>query len=189
VTEPATEEPERAPGGPSPVETIRDLVTASLDASRSQDGNQAGPGEIRAIMDAMVRLLTGVPLRSDGKLTIKSLAEEAGLRRNKLTHKHTGLKDLFYALVKAQESRPAITGQLQRDNDELRARVQHLKGERDQLKQAVHQFARVVHVLEAENTKLRAERPTTAADQDAVRLLRPPGAIGSVRPSPDSSSS
>ncbi len=43
----------------------------------------------------MVRLLIGVPLHSDGQLTIKSLAAEAGLRRNKLTHKHTGLKDLF----------------------------------------------------------------------------------------------
>lgn len=51
--------------------------------------------EIRAITDAMIRLLAGAPLRSDGKLTIKSLAAEAGLRRNKLTHKHTGLRDLF----------------------------------------------------------------------------------------------
>jgi hypothetical protein len=54
----------------------------------------------------MVRLLVGVPLRSDGQLTIKSLAEEAGLRRNKLTHKHTGLKDLFYALARSQNHRP-----------------------------------------------------------------------------------
>ncbi|MFD3538139.1 hypothetical protein ACFWUQ_01375 [Streptomyces sp. NPDC058662] len=35
-------------------------------------------------------------------MTIVSLATEAGLRRNKLTHTHTGLKDLFYALVKAR---------------------------------------------------------------------------------------
>ncbi len=115
-----------SPGGPQPVETIRDLITASLTASRSQAEDGSCTDEIRAIMDAMVRLLTGVPLRSDGKLTIRSLAEEAGLRRNKLTHKHTGLKDLFYALVKAQDSSPAIAGQLQRGNDELRARVQHL---------------------------------------------------------------
>lgn len=40
-------------------------------------------------------LLIGAPLHSDGKLTIVSLAAEADLRRNKLTHKHTGLKDLF----------------------------------------------------------------------------------------------
>ncbi|MBV7701075.1 hypothetical protein [Streptomyces sp. TRM70350] len=54
---------------------------------------------MNAITDAMVRLLIGAPLHSDGKLTIVSLATEAGLRRNKLTHKHTGLKDLFYEAV------------------------------------------------------------------------------------------
>ncbi|MFF2936357.1 hypothetical protein [Streptomyces mirabilis] len=62
--------------------------------------------EIRAITDAMVRLLIGAPLHSDGKLTIVSLAAEAGLRRNKLTHKHTGLKDLFYALVRGRDPFP-----------------------------------------------------------------------------------
>ncbi|MFE3409574.1 hypothetical protein ACFXMT_14955, partial [Streptomyces mirabilis] len=45
-------------------------------------------------------------LHSDGKLTIVSLAAEAGLRRNKLTHKHTGLKDLFYALVRGRDPLP-----------------------------------------------------------------------------------
>ncbi|MFF0132037.1 hypothetical protein ACFYTG_41090 [Streptomyces mirabilis] len=54
----------------------------------------------------MVRLLIGAPLHSDGKLTIVSLAAEAGLRRNKLTHKHTGLKDLFYALVRGRDPSP-----------------------------------------------------------------------------------
>jgi hypothetical protein len=32
-------------------------------------------------------MLAGTALRSDGRLTIKSLAEEAGLSRNKPTHK------------------------------------------------------------------------------------------------------
>ncbi|MDO0929585.1 hypothetical protein QQY24_31005 [Streptomyces sp. TG1A-8] len=50
---------------------------------------------MRSITDAMVRLLIGAPLHSDGKLTVVSLAAEAGLRRNKLTPKHTGLKGLF----------------------------------------------------------------------------------------------
>jgi hypothetical protein len=45
--------------------------------------------EIQAITDAMVRLLPGVHLRSDGQLTIKSLAEQAGLKRNKLTDSKT----------------------------------------------------------------------------------------------------
>ncbi|MEU6472512.1 hypothetical protein ABZ927_37960 [Streptomyces massasporeus] len=41
------------------------------------------------------------------KLTIVCLVAEAGLRRNRLTHKHTGLKDLFYALVNARAPLPA----------------------------------------------------------------------------------
>ncbi len=68
----------------------------------------------------MGRLLLGSPLRSDGKLTIKSLAAEAGLRRNKLTHKHTGLKDLFYALVKNQNNEPAAIADLRQHNEQLR---------------------------------------------------------------------
>ncbi|MFD7407012.1 hypothetical protein ACFV7R_31035 [Streptomyces sp. NPDC059866] len=54
----------------------------------------------------MIRLLVGTPLRSDDRLTIKSLAQGAGLKRNKLTHQHTGLNGLFYALVRMQDRRP-----------------------------------------------------------------------------------
>ncbi len=126
--------------------------------------------EITAITEAMVRLLLGVPLRSDGQLTIKSLAAEAGLKRNKLTHKHTGLKDLFYALVKAQHARPVVAEDLQRDNDELRAKLARVSQERDQLKEVNVRFARVVHVLEVENQQLREQD-----GQDiSVRVLRRP---------------
>ena len=52
--------------------------------------------ERRLIRDAMTRLLDGDPIRSDGKLTVKSLAAEAGLKRWYLTHKHTDLRDEFY---------------------------------------------------------------------------------------------
>ncbi|MFE7837052.1 hypothetical protein ACFU53_13695 [Streptomyces sp. NPDC057474] len=94
----------------------------------------------------MIRLLAGAPLRSDGKLTIKSLAAEAGLRHNKLTHKHTGLKDLFYALALA--GRPAIADRLHHDNEALRAALTRAKEERAQLQAQVQQLARVVQVLE-----------------------------------------
>ena len=57
--------------------------------------------ERREIEAAMDRLLNGTPLRSDGKLTIMSLAAEAGVKRHVLTHKHTDLKDLFNARVKS----------------------------------------------------------------------------------------
>jgi hypothetical protein len=69
--------------------------------------------------DAMVRLLIGIPLRSDGQLTVKSLAEKAGPKRNQLTHKHTGLNDLVYALLRARGTQPLAIG----DSSATRARV------------------------------------------------------------------
>ncbi|MGW6405482.1 hypothetical protein, partial [Streptomyces sp. NPDC055134] len=112
-------------------------------------------------------LLIGTPLRSDGQLTIKSLAVEAGLRRNKLTHKHTGLKDLFYALVQMQDSRPKAVDDLKRQSDELRKKVSNLREERDQLRTDVKQLVRVIHVLEVENRQLRQ----SAGDDGVVRVL------------------
>lgn len=50
----------------------------------------------RAILLAMDRLLAGQTTR---KLTVKDLADEAGLKRYYLTQKHTDLKDLFYRRV------------------------------------------------------------------------------------------
>jgi septal ring factor EnvC (AmiA/AmiB activator) len=103
----------------------------------------------------MVRLLVGVPLRSDGKLTVKSLAEEAGLRRNKLTHKHTGLKDLFCALTQAQDHRPRIADDLQAANADLTDQLKKVTQERNTLREDRATLARVVHVLEVENDALR----------------------------------
>jgi len=40
------------------------------------------------IRDAMDRLLSGKPVRSDGALTVVALAEEADLKRHLLTHRH-----------------------------------------------------------------------------------------------------
>jgi hypothetical protein len=94
------------------------LAAAARLADRDQDADV-----VEAIIAAMIRLLSGLPLRSDGKLTVKSLAAEAGLRRNKLTHKHMVLKDLFYALVRAENERPRIADDLQTANAELIEKV------------------------------------------------------------------
>ncbi|MFE9927685.1 hypothetical protein [Streptomyces sp. NPDC005533] len=131
-------------------------------------GSPQDAAEIQAITDAMVRLLVGVPLRSDGQLTVKSLAEEAGLRRNKLTHKHTGLKDLFYALIRAQDVRPKVADGLKETNDELSVRLKKVREERDQLQAQVKQLVRVVQVLEVENHQLRE----SAGQNGVVRVLR-----------------
>ncbi len=47
--------------------------------------------ERRVIRDAKERLLDGQPIRPGGKLTVKSLVEEAGVKRWLLPHKHTDL--------------------------------------------------------------------------------------------------
>jgi len=144
------------------------LVQAAAAAADTAGTGRSEDAEVRAITEAMVRLLAGVPLRSDGQLTIKSLAEEAGLRRNKLTHKHTGLKDLFYALVRSQDHRPKIADQLQADNDLLRRKLADLRAEHTQLKEQHARFARVIHVLEVENAQLREQSQAS----DVVRPLQ-----------------
>jgi hypothetical protein len=138
-------------------------ATETTGTSSTEDA-----AEIRTITEAMVRLLVGIPLRSDGQLTIKALAEEAGLRRNKLTHKHTELKDLFYALVRSQDHRPKIADGLHADNDQLREKLSDLRAERTRLKDQVATYARVIHVLEVENAQLREQSQAS----DVVRPLQ-----------------
>ncbi|MFK0156488.1 hypothetical protein ACIQVK_31005 [Streptomyces sp. NPDC090493] len=138
------------------------ISAVSEAASPTTAHSPADAAEIRCITDAMTRLLLGVPLRSDGQLTVKALADEAGLKRNKLTHKHTNLKDLFYALIRAQEHRPQALRALQKQRDVLRNQTARLRRERDSLIAQVQQLVRITQVLELENEQLRQadRRPT-----------------------------
>jgi hypothetical protein len=72
---------------------------------------------------AMDRLLAGTPLRSDGALTVVALAAEAGIKRHILTHRHTDLKEEFYARVRAQNRIPNSEKRLR---DELEATQRRL---------------------------------------------------------------
>jgi SMC interacting uncharacterized protein involved in chromosome segregation len=107
--------------------------------------------------------------RSDGQLTIKSLAEEADLKRNKFTHKHTGLKDLFYALVRSQNIRPKDTERLQQERGELSKALKKARLERNELREDLKRLVRIIHVLEVENDQLK----TTSGDRlgGTVRVL------------------
>ncbi len=113
--------------------------------------------ERAAITAAMQRLLTGKPLRSSGELTIIALAEEASLKRNKLTHKHTDLKDLFYAEVKARGGIPDNELKLREEVAALKARVEDLREERDGYRTASEVYARAINVLTVENDQLRKQ--------------------------------
>ncbi|MEV8597292.1 hypothetical protein [Streptomyces sp. NPDC052012] len=120
------------------------------------DSQTEDAAEVLAITDAMVRLLIGAPLHSDGKLTIVSLAVEAGLRRNKLTHKHTGLKDLFYALVKARDQIPELVSEAARPRSRKQQEdLARVRAERDDLRSQARLRVRIVQVLEIENHRLR----------------------------------
>lgn len=105
----------------------------------------------------MERLLGGTPLRSDGKLTVVSLAVEADVKRHALTHKHTDLKDRFYARVKAQDAVPASEAALREQMASLRRKLDDLRAERDEYKQAADALARALNVLTVENDTLQRQ--------------------------------
>jgi hypothetical protein len=108
-----------------------------------------------AIKAAASRLLAGTPLRSNGALTVVTLAEEAGVKRHVLTHRHTDLKDLFYAQVRALGQVPDSERRLREELDmttrrlaEANEHIRNLENDNDAL-------ARIVNVLATENQHFR----------------------------------
>ena len=119
--------------------------------------------ERRQIRDAMDRLFEGDPIRSDGKLTVKSLAAEAGLKRWYLTHKHTDLRHEFGDRVRVQGATPAAMAALHAQIAELK---EAHKRDRAALRDAVARaeiHARETQVLALENDRLRQQIDGTAA--------------------------
>jgi hypothetical protein len=117
--------------------------------------------ERQAIHAAMQRLFAGTPVRSSGSLDIVGLADEAGVRRNKLTHKHTDLKDLFYAERRARDGVTEREAKLCDEIALLKARADELREDRDHYRAACDVFARAIHVLTVENDNLRRELSTS----------------------------
>jgi hypothetical protein len=79
--------------------------------------------ERRAIRAAMDRLMTGQPLRTTGALTIVGLAHEADVKRHVLTHRHTDLKDEFYARARGQNHVSPQAAIAHQEMDALRRRL------------------------------------------------------------------
>lgn len=121
------------------------------------DSRKADEDERRIIRDAMDRLLAGKPIRSDGKLTIKSLAIEAGVKRWRLTHEHKDLQAEFRARKARQGETPEAFKKTAEENEALKER---LRGATSQLQQAsaeLKQYARVVQVLTLEKLSLEEQ--------------------------------
>ncbi len=111
----------------------------------------------RSIRDAMQRLLEGKPICSDGKLTVKSLATEAGVKRWVLTHLHLDLQKEFKDKCASNGTIPDGYRKLSEENYALKAEVNKLKRRLGDLGEEVHRFARIVQVLTLENIQLREE--------------------------------
>lgn len=93
--------------------------------------------ERQAIRGAVARLLGGAPTRSDGKLTIKSLANEADVNRWLLTHRDTDLQSEFRAKITA----PAPVRELK---DELA----QLSAENHQMREQLRESRQTIKLLE-----------------------------------------
>ena len=127
--------------------------------------------ERRRIRDAMDRLLEAKPLHSDGKLTVKSLADEAQIKRWLLTHRHVDLQDEFRAKVAQHGRTPRAIRILGDENDTLRTNITKLSAELAVERETVKRLERVIHVLSLQLEHARQD-PTPEL---TLRLLRRDG--------------
>src|SRR5690625_5844027 len=96
--------------------------------------------ERRAIREAMTRLLEAHPIRSDGKLTVKSLADEAGVKRWILTHRHQDLQAEFRDRVATHGTDTTGEGRSEEHTSELQSHGQlvcRLLHEKKKIKRAI----------------------------------------------------
>lgn len=121
----------------------------------------------RSIRDAMQRLIEGNPIRSDGKLTIKSLATEAGVKRWVLTHKFKDLQDEFRARIVSHGAVPETLKTVLVENTGLKARVERQQQELKQAKAELGRYARIVQVQALENQTLQEQLRTLTAELTA----------------------
>lgn len=112
----------------------------------------------QAIRDAMARLVEGNPLRSDGKLTIKSLADEAGVKRWLLTHKFTDLQDEFKVRMELTGGEPAVVVKLREQLKERDETITRLRAEIRELTNDRQQLERVINVLSLEQQHGRTDK-------------------------------
>lgn len=108
--------------------------------------------ERAAINAAMNRLLDGTPQRSTGALSILQLANEAGVKRWVLTHKHTDLAAEFRRRARHTDGiPPAFSGmetrlrELERANTALREQNSHLRAQVDTYARVIHELHTTVH--------------------------------------------
>lgn len=102
----------------------------------------------------MDRLIDGRALYSDGKLTIKALAEEARVKRWLLTHRHTDLQDEFRARIANTDMEPPVVRALHEEKAETATKMKALTADVTALTATIHQLERIIQVLALENHQL-----------------------------------
>ncbi|MEV6311492.1 hypothetical protein AB0M10_23160 [Streptomyces sp. NPDC051840] len=110
--------------------------------------NQQHQDERTRIREAMDRLLAGQATTSNGSLTVKALAEEAGVHRMALLKRHGDLKNEFYGRVRAETTQiPESEKRLRQTVSKLKKTVSNQKTEIDDLRQQVTSLALASAVL------------------------------------------
>jgi hypothetical protein len=127
-----------------------------------------------AIQAAADRLLTGIPLRSTGELTVVQLAAEAGVKRWLLTHKHRDLAEQFQAHAKALGGDPPPARKLKAQIAELEERNTKLRAENATLQALVDYYAHIINELSIDYDQVKAERDTLLGNVRAIPNPRRP---------------
>jgi chromosome segregation ATPase len=124
--------------------------------------------ERTAIRAAIDRLLTGSATHSTGALTVLQLAEEAGVKRWVLTHKHPDLKEEFERRRTESNGIPRAFQHLQARVTDLEAANQRLRQANTELTTRVELYSQVIHALSTE----REQHQCSTHDQRSnVRAL------------------
>lgn len=119
------------------------------------------------IREAMDRILAGKATASDGSLTVKALAAEAGVHRMALMKRHSDLKNLFYERVRNETHQiPESERKLRETVTRQRKAIKDQQSEIEELRQRVIQLTLAAAVLTQ-----RGDRPPPVPDN--VILLRP----------------
>ncbi len=136
------------------------------------------PDERQVIRDAMDRLLDGKPVRSNGALTVVTLAQEAGVKRHLLTHRHTDLSHEFYDRVRSQGNVPQSEVALRAKVAALEATVQRLREQNTALTAESDLLLRMNNVLGVEKARAEEALRSSTSRGDVVSIFggHPPAA-------------
>ncbi|NEC85753.1 hypothetical protein [Streptomyces sp. SID12501] len=122
------------------------------------------------IREAMDQLLAGKATASDGSLTVKALAAEAGVHRMALMKRHSDLKNLFYERVRNETLQlPESERKLRETVIRQRQTIKDQQAEIEELRQRVTQLTLAAAVL----TQREGTPPPPRPVPDNVILLRP----------------